>query len=222
MSDDSIAQMFDESMEALRGSRCRCACHFPDSLWQPPPRQPLPLSGQNSCSGAGRVNLLLASVPLAQLCPKNGPMDKTLAAPTVCDYVGQHKPELVVLEDSDAAGEDGAETLGQLKAAEGLMQAGYAVHKLLSDPARWGVPVRRPRAYVIGCLGLPWPTSLFHGAAERAQSFGPAFESAMKWWQVEGPSVQQFAETSSVTNRQDIGAFLVQEQHRQQPKSPAG
>ena len=35
-----------ESMEALRGSRCRCACHFPDSLWQPPPRQPLPSRGQ--------------------------------------------------------------------------------------------------------------------------------------------------------------------------------
>ena len=210
-----------ESMEALRGSRSRCLCHFPGSPSEKNAAERA-LNVQNSCSGAGRVNLFLASVPLAQLCPKNGPVEKTLAAPTVCDYVAQHKPELVLLEDSDVAGEEGAETPGQLKAAALLENAGYAVHTLLADPARWGVPVRRPRAYVIGCLALPRPTSLFHGAAERAQSFGPAFESAMKWWQVEGPSVQQFAFVSSVANKRDIDDFWIQEKYRQQHKSPLG
>ena len=166
------------------------------------------------------MNLLLASVPLAQLSPKTGALDPGLAAPTVARYVAEHKPELVVYEDHDAVGEESDETAGQREAAELLASMGYVVHKLLADPARWGVPVHRPRAYVIGCLagraaggGLrdPLQQSFFHGAAERAISrFGSAFESALKWWQVDGPSVQEFAVASAENNKADIAALLAQ------------
>ena len=215
------ACIFD-SLDALRGSRCRCLCHFPGSFSEKNAAERA-LTEQNSCPGAGPVNLLLASVPLAQLSPKTGMVDRTLAAPTVFSYVEATKPELVSFEDSDVAGEEGAETPGQRKAAELLTSMGYVVQKLLADPARWGVPVHRPRAYVIGCLaGAGSKNSLFHGAAARARRFGPAFESALKWWQVDGPSVQEFAETSSETNKGYISALLTQERFRQQQKSPAG
>ena len=215
------ACIFD-SLDALRGSRCRCLCHFPGSFSEKNAAERA-LTEQNSCPAAGPVNLLLASVPLAQLSPKTGMVDRTLAAPTVASYVEATKPELVAFEDSDVAGEEGAETPGQRKAAELLTSMGYVVQKLLADPARWGVPVHRPRAYVIGCLvGAGSTTSLFHGAAARARRFGPAFESALKWWQVDGPSVQEFAEMSSETNKGYISSLLIQEQFRQQQKSPPG
>ena len=212
-----------ESIEALRGSRSRCLCHFPGAFSEKSAAERA-LTERNSCRGAGRVNLLLASVPLAQLSPKTGEVDAALAAPTVASYVADTTPELVVLEDQDVAGDEGTETPGQLKAAELLKSAGYAVQKLLADPARWGVPVHRPRAYVIGCLaGEAGRGSLFHGAAARAsRAFCAGFESALRWWEVEGPSVQEFAEVSSEINKADIAAFLLQESHRQTPKSPAG
>ena len=143
--------------------------------------------------------------------------------PKTLGIVRSRKPGLVAFGDSDVPGEEGAETPGQRKAAELLTSMGYVVQKLLADPARWGVPVHRPRAYVIGCLaGAGSKNSLFHGAAARARRFGPAFESALKWWQVDGPSVQEFAETSSETNKGDISALLTQERFRHPQKSPAG
>lgn len=82
------------------------------------------------------------------------------------------------------------------------------------------MPVHRPRAYVIGCLAGraaggslrdPLQQSLFHGAAARAISrFGSTFESALKWWQVDGPSAQEFAEASAEKNQADIAAVLAQ------------